>query len=145
MKKAIRCCLCVLLFYAVHITCYGKPRTVSVPNGLLRIGNTGFVGCEDIMSISLPSSVGSIGILAFANCRHLNAIYVDGIASAVGDDALKGSSVTTYVRKTSGWVEVLGEWCGRPIKWWTTSPRGATLDFHSVASSMGEWDASEEC
>lgn len=50
---------------------------ISLPEGLIAIGDNAFYFCGALSSVSLPASVISVGRSAFADCMNLAAIEVD--------------------------------------------------------------------
>ena len=70
----------------------GKEITgdIVLPDGIERIGNYTFQGCDKITSITIPSSVTSIGEDAFYHCTNLMSVILgDGVMS-IGSDAFYG-------------------------------------------------------
>ena len=60
---------------------YGNTNltAVTLPDGLVEIGNYAFYGCRNLESIIIPSSVNSIGISAFSECKALKDIYCQAV------------------------------------------------------------------
>lgn len=52
---------------------------VTLPDGLVEIGNYAFPLCRNLESIIIPSSVNSIGISAFSGCKALKDIYCQAV------------------------------------------------------------------
>ena len=66
---------------------YKDVREVTVPDGVTRIGENAFKGCDRLTSVELPSSVTHIGEMAFYGCESLKYITLpDGIIS-IGKEA----------------------------------------------------------
>lgn len=62
-----------LIRYAI-----GKADTLfEIPNGVTTIGDTAFIGCKSIVSVSIPNSVSYIGTTALAACPKLTNIIID--------------------------------------------------------------------
>lgn len=49
---------------------------IILPEGLVSIGNSAFIACMKMKSITIPSTVNSIGELAFGACTSLNEIHL---------------------------------------------------------------------
>lgn len=58
-----------------------------VPNGIAKIGNHAFVGCEELTSIIIPSSVKSIGEFAFDTCPSLASVTLNEGLESIGKQA----------------------------------------------------------
>ncbi len=55
-------------------------ETVTLPEGLLTIGDYAFQGCSKMMSCNIPTTVTSIGMGAFTGCRALVSVTIpDGV------------------------------------------------------------------
>ena len=105
-----------------------EPMSIQLPEGVTTICENAFYNCYLLQWVKIPASVTSIGGRAFDACWELESVYVAGDAPTVGE-AIYGEgidadeNVTTYVREgASGWGEVPGEWCGRPIERWDAYP-----------------------
>jgi RNA polymerase subunit RPABC4/transcription elongation factor Spt4 len=64
--------------------------TVTLPEGLLKIGSSAFKGSQDLSSINLPKSIFSIGDEAFMDCGMLD-IEIPASVRKVGRDAIKNT------------------------------------------------------
>ncbi|MBO4308416.1 MAG: leucine-rich repeat protein [Clostridia bacterium] len=54
----------------------GNATSFSIPNNVVRIGNSAFHDCKSLTSIKIPNSVTSIGVDAFKDCNRLTAVYI---------------------------------------------------------------------
>lgn len=60
----------------------GEPVTkLTIPNGVERIGDYSFYGCNSITEVTIPVSVTSIGKNAFSSCASLKNVYYYGTAA----------------------------------------------------------------
>ena len=60
-------------------------KSISLPDGLLTIGNSAFDGCQLLTEIEIPSTVEEIGERAFYNCYKLNKLTLhDGLKTIRG-------------------------------------------------------------
>lgn len=59
-------------------------ETVSLPNGLLTIGDRAFRNCKHLSSINIPASVDTIGKYAFYHCEVLPSIVLPSNLHALG-------------------------------------------------------------
>lgn len=70
-----------------------KLKSVTLPNGLVSIGDEAFVNCTVLTGITIPDSVENIGIYAFDNCTSLvSAKLPDNEDLFIGGDAFSGCS-----------------------------------------------------
>ncbi len=65
-------------------------RTVTVQEGITRIGNHAFADCENLMQVTLPESVIEIGYEAFRNCVNLAEITLPQSVEHIGRAAFAG-------------------------------------------------------
>ena len=71
--------------------------SVSLPEGLKRIGRNSFNGCEKLASLNIPSSVESIGERAFESTKlgvwKDNGLYLDNWLVSVKDTSMNKFTV----------------------------------------------------
>ena len=79
-------------FYDCSIT------SVSIPDGVLEIGEHVFYSCRNLMSISIPSSVTTIGSFAFAYCDSLESITLPSNLINFGWGAVQGCLILKSIR-----------------------------------------------
>ena len=65
--------------------------------GLTNIGNSAFLGCTGLTSITIPNSVTSIGKRAFMLCRALTSITIPNSVTSIGNYAFYQCSSLTSV------------------------------------------------
>ena len=53
------------------------------------IGNDAFLGCKDLVSVTIPSSVTSIGNYAFSNCYSLQSVTIPNSVTSIENDAFR--------------------------------------------------------
>ena len=70
---------------------------VSLPDGLLNIGDVAFYSCDHLTSIDIPNSVTSIGGGAFALCEKITSIRIPSSVTSIGYDAFYGCNNITSV------------------------------------------------
>lgn len=71
--------------------------SVKLPDSLQEIRQKAFAGCENLASISIPEGVRSIGTSAFAWCGALKSIELPGSVREVGFSAFEGTPISTLV------------------------------------------------
>ena len=64
---------------------------ITIPDGMLRIGNGAFKNCQSLLCCILPDSVIEIGENAFMNCRRLAFAHISSSATSIGKSALLGT------------------------------------------------------
>jgi hypothetical protein len=91
----------------------------TVSNGLSSLGNTAFLGCSNLTSISIPSSITNVGSTTFLNCPH-TGIYFAGNAPQIAGSGIiipggtltpifgntfynSNSEAVYYLPGTTGW------------------------------------------
>ncbi|MBO4982977.1 MAG: leucine-rich repeat protein [Clostridia bacterium] len=69
---------------------------------IVRIGDSAFMGCGTLKSVTIPNSVTSIGISAFAGCYSLTSIVIPNGVSNISDSMLMNClSLTSVVLPNS--------------------------------------------
>lgn len=68
----------------------GKIVSVHLPDSLLSIGMSVFMGCSNLQSVSFGRNLQTIGSMAFAGCVELENVVLPGSLVAVGDFVFKG-------------------------------------------------------
>ncbi len=61
--------------------------SVSLPDGLTKIGNSAFEGCTHLASVIIPDSVTSIGQNAFWSCTSLVSVTIGNSVTSIGNGA----------------------------------------------------------
>ena len=116
-------------------------ESVSLPEGLVRIGESAFYGCDSLTELTIPASVTSIRTSAFGGCRFLLHAYFLGAAPTVGANIFPAGVTVHYVSGKSGWTFPM--W-----NFYTTSPyipaqsvihvTGVTLDRTEASLRVGD-------
>ena len=66
------------------------PASVTIDDvsySVTSIGNEAFLGCNDLVSVTIPSSVTSIGTSVFSNCYGLQSVTIPNSVTSIGDAA----------------------------------------------------------
>ena len=72
-------------------------KSVSLPNGLTRIGDCAFFCCDGITSITIPDSITSIGYFAFRECSGLTSLTISKGVNSISDLAFgRCNSLTSF-------------------------------------------------
>lgn len=82
---------------------FANMTSLSLPEGLLTIGNYAFMGCRGLTSESftIPASVTSIGDYAFYGCTALSSIEIPASVTSIGNKAFFNCSNLTSVTLNS--------------------------------------------
>ena len=75
----------------------GEITSVSLPDGLTRIGEGAFHSCSSLTSITIPNSVTSIGESTFHSCSSLTSITIPNSVTSIGGWAFHSCSSLTSV------------------------------------------------
>ena len=73
----------------------GKIERVSLPDGLVSIGDNAFVGLENLSEINIPDTVTSIGENAFGGCISIKTIKLPAKLETLGTSAFGYSGLTS--------------------------------------------------
>ena len=82
-------------------------KSVSLPDGLTRIGNEAFANCKSLKSIVIPGSVDSIGMDAFIDCSSLESVTLQEGLRMIDEQAFYDCSSLTAVTLPES-LEMLG-------------------------------------
>ena len=83
--------------------------SVDIPDGVVSIGNSAFLGCSSLASIDIPNGVVSIGGYAFTECSSLTSVDIPDGVTSLGDGAFSYCSGLESVTLGSR-VETIGEY-----------------------------------
>lgn len=95
--------------------CYKLPEleSVTICDGVKRVGDFVFMNCENLTKVEIPNSVEKIGESCFSHCDSLESITIPNSVKEIGNFAFKGSGLKTlempaHFEKESGWRTRLG-------------------------------------
>ena len=74
-----------------------KLKTVTIPNGVKRIGERAFYQCGTLTSVTIPNSVTSIDVYAFYGCSGLTSISIPNSVTSIDWGAFYGCSGLTSI------------------------------------------------
>ena len=72
-------------------------KNTIIPNSVTSIGESAFVYCSSLTSITIPVGVTSIGDWAFNNCSSLTSITIYNSVTSIGDSAFSWCSGLTSI------------------------------------------------
>ena len=74
---------------------YSKLETVTLNEGLKKIGDGAFNGCSALKSITLPSTLEEVGTEVFLNDKSLTAINIPANLTSIGESMIANTAVGT--------------------------------------------------
>jgi hypothetical protein len=79
-----------------------KVKSITIPQGVTRIGNSAFIGCIALSSIRIPDSVTSIENGSFTVCNSLTSISIPAGVTSIGEAAFNICSMLSSISVESG-------------------------------------------
>ena len=79
-----------------------KLASVTIPSSVTSIGISSFFGCSALTSVTIPSSVTSIGNAAFYDCTALTSVTIPNSVTSIGENTFNVCSNLTSVTFTPG-------------------------------------------
>ena len=83
----------------------GKDTEITIPDGIVNIGDDAFRGCNALEGVILPNSVNYIGFQAFSYCENLQHITSPESVISIGDLAFLGCSNLVIYAPSSSYAE----------------------------------------
>ena len=62
-------------------------KKIVIKEGVTRIGNYAFAGCQNLTSVEIPNSVKSIGVRSFVECIKLPSIEIPNSVTSIEEQA----------------------------------------------------------
>ena len=81
---------------------------VTLPDGLVEIGNYAFSGCQNLESVAFPESLTTLGDYAFSSCKSLKTIKIPSGVTTIPDQCFNGCSSLESVTIPEG-VTTIGD------------------------------------
>lgn len=79
---------------------------VTLPDGLVGIGNNAFYGCKNLESVTLPESLTTLGDYAFSSCKSLRAVKIPSGVTTIPDHCFYGCSSLENVTISEGVTDI---------------------------------------
>ena len=89
--------------------CYSEITSVVIPESVTVIGNGAFSGCNNLKTISIPDTITEIGNHVFSGCETLEYIHIPATVTSIGDHAFESCKALEYVTIPDGVVNI-GAW-----------------------------------
>ena len=77
-------------------------KTVTIEDGITRIGERAFIRCAELSSVSIPDSVKSLGDNAFNGCLNLSSVTIPGSVKSIGENVFNSCFNLTNVELPYG-------------------------------------------
>ena len=81
---------------STFINCYSL-TSVTIPNSVTSIGESAFSNCIGLTSVTIPNSVTSIGNGSFKDCIGLTSVTIGNSVTSIGSEAFRNNSALTSV------------------------------------------------
>jgi len=93
--------------------CYTSLTSVTIGNSVKTIGNDAFKDCKGLTSITIPDSVTHIGDNAFERCKSLTSVTIGECVACIGNSAFQDCTSLTSITipssvKSIGWGAFAG-------------------------------------
>jgi hypothetical protein len=121
------------LWWGAFIHCINLTN-VTMPDGLVFIGDQVFVGCTGLSTLTIPRNVQSILNWTFGMCTNLTGLYFEGDAPALGMDPLGPPITVYYLPGTGNWGSSFGD---RPALPWQPKLVSTTFSLGSQTNRFG--------
>ena len=105
---------------------------VVIPEGVEKIGENAFEGCESLVEVTLPATLKEIGREAFRDCVALTKVVIPESVTSMGyyafRDCGKVMLLVEHAEKPSGWNE---HWTNSNKVFWNYSGEEYTYNFET--------------
>jgi len=120
-------------------------RNVTLPDGLLSVGNSAFFGCVLLEGITLPEGLTYIGSQAFHSCAALPSITIPDSVTHLGDRAFHSCKALREATVGAGVTEFQGylfDNCPKLTSVTFSDPEGwySTSDYTSWENRIDGWE-----
>ncbi len=88
-----------------EVFAYWHFASVTVPEGVLVIGDRAFCNCYELTEIRLPETLTAIGDYAFADCLNLAELTVPASVTAIGENAFDRCESLTVIVQAGSFAE----------------------------------------
>ena len=75
--------------FGVNTSTNAGIRSIEIPEGVTTIGNSAFIGCDELKTATFPSTLTSIGNNTFEGCTNLQSVILKEGVTSIGNSAFK--------------------------------------------------------
>ena len=114
-------------------------KVYALPNGVVKILNGAFDGCQNLESITIPEGVTYIGSYAFEKCVALKSVVLPNSIEEIGSDAFLG---TAYYDNKANWTDgvlYIGDYLIEASKDEVSADYKIKEGTKTIAGSAFEW------
>ena len=116
------------------------PASVEYNNqtySIIKIGESAFINCPDITSITLPATIDSICESSFAGCTGITSINIPQNVKGIGNYAFYNCSSLSNITFSEGKTVTCGEEVMYGTKWLSDQPNGVVYLGNNVYQYKG--------
>lgn len=73
-----------------------KITSITIPNGVTKIGYMSFYSCESLESVTISDTVTKFGYYCFEDCKNLKNIKIPASVTSIGTDSFRGCDSIAY-------------------------------------------------
>ena len=84
----------------------GRTGNVTIPDGVMRIGDSAFEGCKGLISVMIPQSVERLDSEAFRDCSGLSSVKIPSGVKRIGSQAFWGCRGLTSMVIPAGVTDI---------------------------------------
>jgi len=123
-------------------------KSVVLPDGIITIAPSAFIGCSNLQEINIPYGVESIGSAAFAGC-DLRKIVIPASVKRIEDSVFQANVLLADIELPDTPIEEIGYYAFRDTKWWANYSAdekniyGNTVYIYDIAYQAVSLDITE--